>query len=253
MGLFDLPAPLFQAVDGVAAMLLPATLRLLLWGVFAGWLTMVVYRRLSNQERIGELKKQQKARQAEIAEFDGEFDALMPLILATLKLGFRQLGLAIGPALLASLPVLFLVAWVAGAFGYQQPHAGDPVAISTVPPDTDLSFEPADAATPGDGGWFLQWPRANDTVAVTLGGATVLTLPTEAAVPVIHKKQWWNLLFGNPIGYLPDDAAVEQLDLALPAQEFLPVGPGWMRGWMFLFFLNFLVFSVVFKFALKID
>jgi len=60
MGLFDLPAPLFSAFDGVLGMALPPVLRLVIWGILAGWLTMVVYRRLSNQEKIGELKAQQK-------------------------------------------------------------------------------------------------------------------------------------------------------------------------------------------------
>ena len=109
MGLFDLPAPLFGAIDGLLAMALPAVIRLVIWGVLAGWLTMVVYRFLSNQEKIGELKTQQKVQQKNIAEFDGEFAGLLPLIRQTLALGFKQLGFALGPALLATVPILFIV------------------------------------------------------------------------------------------------------------------------------------------------
>ena len=57
----------------------------------------------------------------------------------------------------------------------------------------------------------------------------------------------------NPIGYLPDDAIVESIDIELPEQQFLSFGPGWLHGWMFSFFVSFLLSSIGFKLALKID
>jgi len=253
MGLFDLPAPIFGAVDGILGLAFPPAIRLVLWGVLAGWLTMVAYRRLSNQERIGALKREQKERQREIAEFDGEMDELLPLIFGTLRLGFRQLGLAIGPALLATVPVLFLVAWVAGAFGYIAPQTRSVVEITTVPEAAQLAWQPSSAATATDSGWRVEWPPGETPVIISHDNVAFLALPTREPVPVIHKKQWWNLLFGNPIGYLPDDLALEQVDIGLPPQQFLPFGPGWLRGWMFLFFSVFLLASVAFKLILRID
>lgn len=253
MGLFDLPAPLFGAVDGILGLALPPFIRLALWGVLAGWLTMVAYRHLSNQERIGELKRAQKDRQRQIAEFDGEMDELLPLIFGTLRLGFRQLGLAIGPALLATIPVLFLVAWVAGGFGYIKPPTRSVVEITFVPEDAQLAVQPSSAATAVESGWQVEWPPAETPVILSSGGTAFLALPTKQAVPVIHKKQWWNVLFANPIGYLPDELALEQVDIGLTPQQFIPFGPGWLRGWMFLFFFVFLLSSVAFKFILKID
>ncbi len=253
MGLFDLAAPLLQAVDGAIGIVLPATARLVLWGVLAGWMTMVAYRRLSNQERIGELKREQKARQREISEFDGEMDELLPLIFSTLRLGIRQLGLAIGPALLATIPVLFLVAWVAGAFGYHQPAPGAQVSVTATPQEAALDWQPGLAATPAEEGWLLEWPGNGEVVTLAKDGIALLRLPAGRPVPVIHKKQWWNLLFGNPIGYLPEQSALEQIDIGLPPQQFIPVGPAWIRGWMFLFFGTFLLASIAFKFILRID
>lgn len=253
MGLFDLPAPLFEAADRVAGMVLPPGLRLVLWGVLAGWLTMVVYRRLSNQERIGELKRELKAQQQRIANFDGEFDELLPLIRHSLGLGLRQLGLALGPAVLASIPALFLIAWVAGQFGYQQPGAGERVRLTTSPATATLEF-PAQAAARASGpAWEIAWPAPAAGYAIAHAGVTVLELPTEAAVPVKHPRLWWNWLFANPLGYLEADAGLERIELALEPQRFLPFGPGWMRGWMFGFFFTFLVASVAFKLLLRID
>lgn len=254
MGLFDLPRPLFDAVDGALGAVLPAWLRLLLWGVLAGWMTMVLYRRLSNQDRIKELKQEQKAQQAAISNFDGEFEALLPLIRHTLSLGFRQLGLAIGPALLATVPVLFLVAWVAGAFGYERPEAGQSVAVRITPEEASVQWLPAGvAATTGDG-FEINWPGPDEPqLTLMAGDEPQFALPWAEPVPVIHVRQWWNWLFGNPIGYLPSASPLKQVELELTPQQFVPAGPGWLRGWMFTFFGTFLIATLAFKFLLRID
>lgn len=256
MGLLDLPGPLFGLIDQLLGAFLPGLLRLVLWGILAGWLTMLVYRRLSNQERIGELKAAQKAQQRQIAEFDGELQELFPMIRQTLALGVRQLGLSLGPALLATLPVLFLVVWVAGAFGYQQPPAGTTVAVTAVGWQDNapgLSWQPRSAAIAEGDGWRVAWPQPPATVRLSQSDVVLLELPSEHPVPVIHKRYWWNWLMANPIGYLPEAAGVEVVEIDLPPQQFLSFGPGWMRGWMFSFFMAFLLSSIAFKFLLRID
>ncbi len=253
MGLFDLPAPLFAAIDGVLGMALPPVLRLVFWGILAGWLTMVVYRRLSNQKKIGELKAQQKVQQKKIAEFDGEFEELMPLIRHTLALGFRQLGLALGPALLSAVPVLFLIVWVAGAFGNEAPIAGSMVHISAEPANDDIHWSSITAVEVLEDGWQAKWPGNGQTLTMTDGRQSLVTFPLQANIPVIHKMKWWNLLMANPIGYLPANGKTDVIHIDLPEQVIIDIGPGWMRGWMFSFFLTFLLSSLGFKFLLRID
>lgn len=256
MGLFDLPAPLFAAIDQFVGLALPPLFRLVLWGVLAGWLTMVVYRRLSNQERIQQLKNEQKEQQKIIADFDGDFSDLMPQIRHTLGLGLRQLGLSLGPALLATIPILFIVIWVAGAFGYQQPAPAEPVNIETVPADDTrarLNWSLPGMARETASGWTLTWPAPDQPIALLQDGEALFELPFEQSIPVIHKRHWWNWLMANPAGYLPDTAAVEAVEIGLPEQQFLRFGPGWMHGWIFSFFTSFLLSSIGFKLALRID
>jgi hypothetical protein len=255
MGLFDLPAPVFGVIDDVLAFVLPSFLRLCVWGIFAGLLTMLLYRRLSNQEKIGLLKSEQKEAQKDIAAFDGEFDELMPMIRKTLGLGFRQLGLALGPALLASLPIIFVIIWVAGQFGYSSPAPGETVHITASPARSgqSLRWTPAEGVTDSEEGWHVSWPASGQTVQLAQGDQPLLSLPLPAEVPVIHKKQWWNSLMANPIGYLPDTVDTDLITIGLPPQTIIPFGPGWMQGWMFTFFMVFLISSLGFKFILRID
>ena len=253
MGLFDLPAPLLAVVDQALAYALPPGLRLILWGVVCGWLTMIVYRRLSRQEAIAELKAKQKVQQQAIAGFDGEFNELMPLIRRTFSLGFRQLGLSIGPALLATIPILFIVAWVATAFVYTAPEAGISITVNAEPAATGLSWSNEANATSTENGWQLSWPAEEDSVALMQSGDSLLELSSSELHGVIHKRKWWNWLIGNPAGYLPEDASADIIRIELPTRQFLSFGPQWMRGSLFVFFSAFLAASIGFKFLLKIE
>ena len=256
MGLFDLPAPVLGAIDQFMSLALPAVIRLVLWGVLAGWMTMVIYRRLSNQERIQQLKAEQKEQQKIISAFDGEFEQLFPVIGHTLALGMRQLGLSLGPALLATLPVLFVIIWVAGAFGYQQPATGSAIKIEIHTGQEvreRLQWDANAASEKTATGWVLSWPSSEHPASLLQDGKSLFKLPFSSSIPVIHKRQWWNWLMANPIGYLPDDAAVDSIDIDLPPQQFVSFGPEWLRGWIFTFFASFLISSIGFKLAMKID
>lgn len=253
VGVFDLAAPLLAAVDQAISHVLPAGLRLALWGVLSGWLTMLVYRRLSHQEAIAELKAKQKKQQDEIARFEGDFADLMPLVRQAFALGFRQLGLSLGPALLATIPILFIVAWVATNFVYSPPETGEPVSVTAEPERGGYSWSGNAGAETVEGGWTIRWPGSRETLTLSQAGNTVLELSSDKLTGVIHKRRWWNLLIGNPAGYLPPHQPTEVIRIDLPQTRYLPFGPDWMRGWMFLFFGAFLAASVAFKFILKIE
>jgi len=78
------------------------------------------------------------------------------------------------------------------------------------------------------------------------------SIPLKAPVTTLHKRQWWNSLFGNPAGYIPPDARVAQIEIDLPSQEVLGFGPGWMRSWEFLFLTVLLVASIAIKVIFRI-
>jgi len=254
MGLIDLPAPLFSSIDDVLALYVPAVLRLMFWGLLSGWFTMLLYRRFSNQESIAQAKKQQKEQQKIMMDFEGEFDELLPLISSTLGLGFRQLRLALGPALFASLPVLVIVVWVAGQFAYQTPAPADVIRFTALPQvDERYRWSPPQARDDSSSGWLVAWPEESQSASLAIDGESVLTLPLEQNIAVIHKQLWWNFLVANPLGYLPEDSTIEQITIDLPERHVLNFGPGWMRGWMVTFFVTFLLSSVGFKFVLRIE
>lgn len=249
MGFFDLPTPAFDALDGLLVGL-PAGFRLLLWAALTSAVTMKLYQWTSRQERMAALKAEAREAQRALAGFDGEFEEMMPLVKRSIGAATKQLGLALGPALLASLPVVFLLTWAATRFAYEMPAAGAPVAVTVEANGTpDLRWMPADAVTAGDRPqhFVLRWPPAGDTVALQAGGDPLLTLPAQELSPIIHHRAWWNVLFANPAGYLPAEAPVEAIRLELPHRSYLPFGPPWLRGWLALTLSAIFAFSLLFK------
>ena len=252
MGFFDLLNPAFDLVDAGMASLLSPGWRLALWALAGAALTMGLYRLTSNQERMGQTRTEIRAAQRELSTFDGELDEMMPLIRRTIGLSLHQLRLSLGPALIASLPLIFLLAWVSNRFSTELPRPGTSTPVTLMEPAAGLSWNSPDAIST-DNGWLVPWPEAGRTLTLAgSGGDPVLTLPLNAASPVVHQRQWWNVLIGNPAGYLPDDAPVDSIHIDLPQREYLPFGPTWARGAIAVFIAWLFLFSLTIKLAFRI-
>lgn len=238
MGLFDIASPILYWIDGTIFGWLPIWARVILWSAVASFLSMGIYRLISRQEALDEIKTQVVDTRTELQGFDGEFKDLWPILKQNLGLAGRQLWLTFVPAMLASLPVLFVLAWMANAFDATVPPAGAPVPVTltavegrTLPPLTWRGDGKAVETAPG--AWEVTWPAAGATMALdNADGSPVLALPTAAPVRSVGQWVWWNRLIGNPGGYLSDSGDVAAVHVGLPQPTVFPFGPDWLRGWL---------------------
>lgn len=245
VGIFDLPAPLFAWVDRLMGGIVSPTLRLVLWGLLASVLSMGLYWLLSPQGRLSEVKTRAVKARLDLNAFDGDFAEAWPLMRTMLALSLRQLGMTTWPALVASIPVLALIVWLGTAYGYRLPADGGEVGVQAMPLDlVSVELQP-----PGDAA-AQSYPRL---VVTDQGGRVLSDISLTVPVPVIHKKRWWNMLFGNPLGYLPDDGVVEAIEVDLPERDYLGVGPDWLRPWYVLFFATLLLGSLAIKILGRIE
>jgi hypothetical protein len=243
MGLFDLPGPLLSWLDGLLGLFAPPTLRLILWGLLTGAASMALYWALSPQRKISAAKAGAVAARRSLDAYDGDFADAWPLIRAVLGQAVRQFRLVLWPALLASLPAVCLLVWISTAYGYSFPAPAATVAIHTAP--RQLQAELTAPAPP---------PAAGRAIVVAdQQGKVIDTVPWAMPIATLHKRQWWNLLFGNPAGYLPDDAAVELIELDLAPNQYLPFGPSWLRPWYGVFFAALVLGSLAVKLVWRIE
>ena len=244
MGLFDLPAPLFDLVDDTMASIMPATVRLILWALLAAVATMLLYKLLSPQTRIGQAKKDAREARKRLNEFDGDFGDAGPLIRAQLGTAFRQLGLVLPGTLLAILPLLCLLLWAETHYGQAMPEAGQAPVVVT---------EPEGFATTWDGTREPPHLYIGDRNKSGQPPDDIADITMTAPVGMITKKPWWHWLAANPIGYLPDSAPLQHVRIALPERHYLGFGPGWMRSWLAIFMpVMFLVSLAMYK-GLRIE
>lgn len=240
MGALDWPGLAFDRIDAMMQAL-PAPGRLALWAMIAAALSMAIYRFASPQGRIARAQTEALAARRALDGFDGEFTEAWPLIRNVLRTAMRRIGLVLPGVLLAMLPILAMLAWLSTSYGYRFPDRDAAVDVAAKPADAgvaaELSVMPHQAMHPEQHRLLLRDPT----------GAVATSIPLPKPVPVVEKRRWWHALVGNPAGYLPDDSAVDRIEIALPAQEMLRMGPAWLRGWEPLFFTVMLSASLAIK------
>jgi uncharacterized membrane protein (DUF106 family) len=247
----------FPVLDGLDAGLsfLPPVLRVVLLGALSGALAMGLYVLLSNQDRIRAQKSEMQAiREALVAAKD-DFALTMRLSKRNLAASFKLLGIVVGPALLSSLPLLVVIAWLAGQYAHETPAAGTPVPVAFDPAQDGIAVEPAAALVrEGDGQSHLLWPASGAPVRfVDRAGLVYAGPPADVPATTVHKRVWWNWLWGNEAGYVRADAPVEAISFALPERRLVSGVPSWLGGWEAVYFLSVLVSSLAIKLGFKIE
>ncbi len=231
MGLFNLPSPFYELVDRVVFAAAPAPWRLVFWAIMGAVSSLLLYKWLSPQAKIAATKKRVTEMRRRMLDHDGDdLASAMPLIRAQLTVAFRHLGLVLPATLIASLPALTLMIWLDTSYARALPD-GAPT-IEVVPPDLE-------------GSWRTEADIPRITVRERTGNP-VADIAVEKPIPQIEKRHWWNVLLGNPAGYLPDQGPVERVTVHLPERAYLPFGPDWARSWMALFVPVFFITSLLF-------
>ncbi|MET3591212.1 MULTISPECIES: hypothetical protein [Mesorhizobium] len=233
MGLLNMPSPVLSALDNWLTPFLPSSARLVLWAALGAFLCMELYRVLSPQKRIAEIKLAYARTQQSVADFEGEFQEAWPLLRRMLALALRRVALVFPATIAASLPLLLIVVWLDSRYGDVYP-----------PPDASVGVKVS-------GDFKGRWVNGSNGVPhaqiVDRAGSAIADVPVTQAVSVIQKWRWWNVLIGNPAGYLPDDLPFDRIDLGLPRQQVLGVGPAWLRGWEGIFFAATILVALMLK------
>ena len=142
---------------------------------------------------------------------------------------------------MAILWALMMLVWLSNAYGYRFPDAPEPVSVRA----DRAGFDARLVAEPND--------TAKKRLEITdTEGAVRAAVPLARPTPVVEKRHWWNVLIGNPGGYLPKESPVERVQLDLPQTDILSFGPNWLRSWAPLFFTVLVICSLLMKRIRKI-
>lgn len=253
-GLIDLAYPALDLIDAGLALALPAWARVMAFGVVSALVTMGLYTALSNQQAIKAQKVRLKEIQGQLKASQDDLGETMRLTRANLATSFGILGRVIGPALLSSLPVIVVIGWLAVHWSHAEPAPGTSVAVELAPSAVGVTLEPPSLLDGSAPGMAMLWPPAGTELRLAHQGTPLWTgSPAALATTAeVAQPRWWNLFLGNPAGYLEAGAGLDRMSVELPARELLGFGPGWMRGWEFVYFLTVICVSLGLKAAFRI-
>lgn len=100
----EMLAAIMLPMDAALAAFLSPLLRALFWGLVTGAVSMAVYAFIAPQERLRQIKAEQKANKAVLKAYDGDFDGLKTLIFKDLGCSMKQVGLSIVPFIISMIP-----------------------------------------------------------------------------------------------------------------------------------------------------
>lgn len=239
MGLLDIPAPMLSWTDQQLSGTFPDFARVVLWAALTAALSMAIYWLISPQRRLGRLAIEEQSLKEQLNDDAADWSEGVASARQLLRLALLRLALVLPPTIIAALPVVSVMAWLHTHYAYNMPAPSDTVDVRVVPPLAHGGVVAPDDAPP--------------RVEVRDNRDQLLqAVPLFAAVPVLHKRLWWNALIGNPMGYLRDDAPVERIEIDLPEKLYLPVGPLWLRTWHTPFLVTLLVSSLMLRFLFRV-
>jgi uncharacterized membrane protein (DUF106 family) len=253
MSIANCTFPVLGEVDHFFAELFPPFIRVCIWGIISGSMSIGVYALLSPQKLIREKKsKIAELQRAFLKADDVEFRMVIALSVRNLKQSFSMLGMVLGPTILSLVPNLIILVWINVFYSYEEPIAGTPVSMAAVPASIVLTvIENGVPVIKSDSG--AAWPENGHYVSIIGPDGIELTrLPHHPPVSAVRKWRWWNILLGNDAGYIPQHSAVEEIHFDLKRWHLLNGFPKWLATWEFPFITSVFAWSVALKLGFRI-
>ena len=253
MGFFDLLTPALLWVDDGLADFLSTSWRLLFWSLVSALISVFIFKKFSQTEQIATLKNEIKSTQKALNDHEGEFSELKTLAKRSIVLSLKRMKLTFLPALLSAVPVVFILVFLSHRYDFIEPMPGTMVAYDSVVEGENLSDQLSWTNTTTDqvtGEYF--WPEKDQQVQVSAEDGTVLINMSDTPVSIVHKKQWWNVLFANPAGYISAEASVEEIHFEHQQQSPGLLFEKFFSSWVWPYFLSTLFFSVLLIVVFKV-
>lgn len=246
--------PLLDGIDGALAGALPPVIRICLWGILSGALTMGIYALLSPQKLIRRKKDAIRVLQRRAMSEEAEFKDVLAVSRKNLTESLSLLALVLLPALISALPVVASFYWLDARYSYAPLQMGEVITIKYYPPSQAISIMPADlvkVSSTGEINAIIDTARPFEFMA---GGEVIYKgPPAQSPASNAHKRTWMDAISESPVGYLSPASPVEAILFGLKSHRIISFGPEWMATWEFTYFLILTISAIAIKVVFKIE
>ena len=220
MGLFDLPAPILSWLDNLLSGVLPDLLRLIIWSVIAVALGFFLYQRLAVTSAIK-------------ADNASKSHAILPLVISVL-------------------PIIYMATWLNNTYEYEQPIPGAPVKMEMISTVSAVTAGKKTPPKPRTDKFEKAWPLPEGRlifrdIAEPVGSS----INASPAQPSVTKKNWRNAFFGNPVGYIPRDFAIQEIKFDVRPRKMISVNSYWVSNWKLWFILSLIASYALLRWSFR--
>lgn len=246
--------PFLNGIDSVLEGIMGPFGRVCFWGMISGVVGIALYGCVSNQARIRDYKANIQLLRGRLGRENLDANQALTLAFRNLQVSLGLLRVVTPSALLSTGPVIVVMLWSSTYYGYEKPLDGEQVKIISRPWVADIRIEmDGNKFSDSDGTFSIQCCADSGLALVAPDGLIYRGNPFRPPVPLVHKRQWWNLIIGNPAGYLEDDAAVAEVAFDVNPRKLSEGWPSWMSTWEFPFFGSLLVATLLLKYVYRLQ
>lgn len=219
-------------------------------------LITLVYKYMTNQNEMKRLKEQQKEFQKRMKELRSNPDEMMKVQKEAMKANMEYMKQSLKPTLITMLPIILIFTWMAGHLSYEPVYPDEQYSITAAFKDgvtgkaelladegTKLSSEAAQEIKDGSVTWNLKSDMGEHALTVKVG-------ETQQQKKVLITKE---LKYEEAVS-LYQHSDIEKI--AVNYNKLKPLGQlslfGWQPGWLGIYFLFSIVFSLGLRKVLKI-
>lgn len=232
---------------------MPLFLRVCIWGIVAGLIAIMLYKVTSNQAKITTLKKDIKTILNQLLKEDNDESEFFSLTMKNLKYSFKLVVFSFIPAFLSTIPVIIIMLCVQTYHSYALPEGNGRILVTTTPEVESIKVEPAKIVKTTSKNNIKIVP-SKETITITIKDEPVFEGNVfDPPVSIIEKYQWWNILIGNPAGYISNSAPIEAITFHFKRKKLFNSPTNWVNGWELTFFLSVFVSTLLAKIILKIQ
>ncbi len=249
-------------------MLNPALLPLLnavgpFWGIFIlsliiSLIITVIYKYTTNQELMKRLKDEQKSYSQKLKELRSNPEEMMKVQKEAMKVNMEYLKLSFKPTLITMLPILLIFGWMAGHLSYEPIYPGETYSITAqfkagITGNAELEADAKttlvdEAVKPIDNNSLATWKLKSEE------GEHLLT------VKLGNSSQDKKVLIATKFNYAEAVSVYQHSDIEqikINYNELRPLGPtfsisSWQPGWISIYIIFSLVFSLALRKAFKL-
>ena len=239
----------------------PVLQPLLNWSPFLGilvlalilsFLVTIIYKYFTNQEEMKRLKEQQKEYQKQIKSLKDKPDEMMKVQKEAMKINFEYMKHSLKPTLITMIPVLLIFGWMVGHFSFEPIYPNEAFSITAqfkegsvgeavliVDNSTEILSPSAQNISNDQATWSLKSNSEGERSLIVKALGEEQTKKVLITTELTTSEQFT----------LYKHSAIEQINVNY--NKLHPLGKfsifGWLPGWLGLY----IIFSLIFSIALR--